>query len=55
MEEITMTGSIIILLIIVIFFILFMICAAGIVIAAAFIFKITEKIIKIIGNFFDNL
>ena len=53
--EITMTGSIIILLIIVIFFILFMICAAGIVIAAAFIFKITEKIIEAIENFFNNL
>lgn len=53
--EITMTGSIIILLIIVIFFIFFMFCAAGVAIAAAFIFKMTEKIIKTIGNFFDNL
>lgn len=53
--EIPMTGSIIIFLFIAFFFIFFMICAAGIVIAAAFIFKITEKIIKIIGNFFDNL
>ena len=53
--EITMTGSIIILLIIIIFFILFMICVAGVAIAAVFIFKMTEKIIKIIENFFDNL
>ena len=53
--EITMTGSIIIFLFIAFFFIFFMICAAGVAIAAAFIFKITEKIIKIIGNFFDNL
>ena len=42
-------------LIIIIVVTFFMACAAVVAIVGVCIFKITEKIIKIIENFFDNL
>jgi len=44
-----------VLLVIIIVVTFFMACAAIIAIAGVCIFKITEKIIKAIENFFDNL
>ena len=45
----------IVLPIIAIFIVFFFACAAGIEVAVVCIFKVTEKIIKAIENFFDNL
>lgn len=55
MGEITVIDFIAVLLIIAIFAIFFFAIAAGIAIAAVCIFKITEKIIKTIENYFNNL
>ncbi len=55
MEEITVIDFIGILAIIVLVMIIFMICIAGMVIVGVCIYKITEKIIKIIENYFNNL
>lgn len=53
--EITMMDFIGILAIIAFIIITFMVCIAGITITGIFIFKTTEKIIKMIENFFNNL
>jgi len=43
------------LAIIILIIIIFMICIAGIMIAGVCIYKVTEKIIKIIEDFFNSL
>lgn len=43
------------LAIIVLIIIIFMICIAGMVIVGVCIYKVTEKIIKIIEDFFNSL
>ena len=55
MEEITTIDFIEMFAIGVLTVIIFMLCAAGIIIAATCIYKATEKIVKTIENFFDNL
>lgn len=51
----TIIDSIGMLAIIIFSLIIFMICIAGLTIIGVCIYKITEKIIKIIENFFNNL
>ena len=51
----TIIDSIGMLAIIIFSLTIFMICIAGLIIIGVCIYKITEKIIKIIENFFNNL
>ena len=53
--EMTIIDFIGLLAIIILIITIFMICVAGLVIIGVCIYKITEKIIKAIENFFNNL